>query len=143
MSKPANADRPLSQSSDTPVGHASGGTPHGGADATPILERVQRLRGGTAGAHASIQVELMKEKASSYGRAVAKVEGAYRALEKAEAALDDPDATTSLLDRRARYEAAHATALRARWELVVHREAVGFYRSDDLDRDFPVPRRRR
>ncbi|MDP2304653.1 MAG: hypothetical protein Q8P18_01330 [Pseudomonadota bacterium] len=105
------------------------------------VERFTKLRGGAEGLHRSIQAELAKERAESFARAVAKVERAYRTVAEAAAALDvsPPDERAA---RLARYDEQRSEALRVRWELVVHREAVGLYQQEDFDQEWPIPPRR-
>jgi hypothetical protein len=105
------------------------------------LERFAKLRGGPEDMHRSTLAELAKERAQSYSRAVTKVQGAYDALGKAVAALDACPAG----ERGAcveRYDQARSEALRVRWELAVHREALGFANQEDIDKEWPVPPRR-
>ena len=71
---------------------------------------------------ASLLHEILREKAEAIGRAWRKVEVAYEALEE----NDDGD-------RRDR-------AREARWELVVHREALGLTDHRDVEDAFPLNR---
>lgn len=120
----------------------------GERDPLAALERFARLRAlaegrtGAEGVHQSIQAELAKERALSLARAVAKVRAAYDGLDaiRAEAeAMDEAERGAHLT----RYDAARESALRARWELLVHREAAGLVHQQDLDEEWPVPPRLR
>ncbi|MFN7147391.1 MAG: hypothetical protein ACK4YP_26725 [Myxococcota bacterium] len=113
-------------------------------DDAPILrihERLNALKRGREAALGEVQAEIARERALAHTRAVEKVDRAWLMMIEAERALDRPDG-----DRAARfadYEKARAAALHARWELEVHREAMGLHAPSDIDRDYPIPPRRR
>lgn len=113
-------------------------------DDAPILrisERLAALKLGREGTLGQIQAELLRERALSYSRAIEKVDRAWLAMHEAERALDLPDGDRG--ERLAHYEKARAAALHARWELEVQREAMGHFSPSDIDRDYPIPPRRR
>lgn len=52
------------------------------------------------------------------------------------------DTSTDVSRRRRKLEEFNLKrqeAMRARWELMVHREAIGFLRNDELELDYPIP----
>ncbi len=107
---------------------------------SPYLERL-RVRVNPAQAVADIEREIHQEIASSLGRSEENLE---RALLDVDVVLHRMrGATGDDLARFERdYEAARQVALRRRWELEVHREAVGFRNHAALDRLHPMPPRR-
>ena len=116
--------------------------PDGGTARVMAAERLLRLRAGPEGGYASLQSELLHEKALSYSRAVARVDTAYAALAEAERALDAalPDARAAHLSR---CEEAHDQTVYYRWELLVQREAIGMTDGEEFERSWPAPKRRR
>lgn len=112
-----------------------------GGDRMAAIERFTQLRGGPEGMHRSVQAELQKERAQSYSRAVEKVRTAYRTVEEASAALD-ASPPWERAARLARYDEDRTKAMRARWELLVHREALGLINQEDIDKEWPIPPRR-
>jgi hypothetical protein len=79
--------------------------------------------------------------AAALGRAEDKVNAALLRLELAQRRLADalhgPERRRLVAD----FNALRDEALHARWELLVHREAVGFRRNGILDELYPVPDR--
>ena len=110
----------------------------------PAAPQVERLRErlGVAESQQALEREIAQEIAAALGRAGAKVELALARLAEAGRALD---AAADELERRRcleRFEACRRAALAARHELLIHREAVGIRRHGELERQFPIPRRR-
>lgn len=97
----------------------------GKAGRRSVVDRTDAIQG-------ALEAELRAEMAASLGRAAHKVEVALVALEEA-GRTGDPGG----------WDEARRAALRAKWELQVHREALGLYRHDDLDRLYPIPARPR
>lgn len=108
-----------------------------------INERLAALKLGREGALGQIQAELLRERALSHTRAVEKVDRALLAMVEAGNALDTAPSESARAPLLARYDEARAAALQARWELEVHREAMGHHSPSDIDRDYPIPPRRR
>jgi hypothetical protein len=101
------------------------------------LDRL-RARLDVEGTQAVLEQEIVQEMAAALGRTAAKVDLALLRLEMAARDLAaGGDAAV------ARFNALREEALRARLELVIHREAIGFRRTDEIERTYPVPARRR
>jgi hypothetical protein len=105
------------------------------------LDRLRR-RLDVAQAQASLEKEIIGEMAAALGRAEDKLNTSLLRLEIAARALDDAD-PSDREHRAAVYDARHAEAMRARWELVIHREAVGIWRNDLIEQLYPIPPPRR
>ena len=106
------------------------------------LDRLEQ-RLDVEAAHEVLEQEIVAEMAAALGRSAAKVDLALLRLELAAKDIDaaaDDDERARLV---ARFNALRAEALRARHELAIHREAVGFRRNHELDRLYPVPGPRR
>jgi hypothetical protein len=106
------------------------------------LDRLEQ-RLDVEAAHEVLEQEIVAEMAAALGRSAAKVDLALLRLELAARDIDaaaDDDERARLV---ARFNALRAEALRARHELAIHREAVGFRRNHELDRLYPVPGPRR
>lgn len=104
----------------------------------PYRERLARQFDTGADAR-SLQRELIGEMSSALKRAEDKLAAAISACERAGAdalAARDPARRDEAL---AHYRENRAAALRARWELVIHRESLGFYRHEDVDAHHPIP----
>jgi hypothetical protein len=107
---------------------------------SPYLDRL-RARVDPSRAQDDLETEIRAEIAAALGRAEDKVNAALLRLELAGRDLD----TAADGDRRQRtadFNALREEALHARWELLVHREAVGFRRNGMLDELYPIPPRR-
>jgi hypothetical protein len=108
---------------------------------SPYLERL-RQRLDVEQAHATLEQEIVQEIAAALGRTATKLDYALLRLELAErdlrAATSDDVAACA-----ARFDALREEALRARHELLIHREAVGIRRNDVLEQLYPIPPRRR
>ena len=106
------------------------------------LDRLQQ-RLDVEAAHEVLEQEIVAEMAAALGRSATKVDLALLHLELAardiDAAADDEERGRLV----ARFNALRADALRARYELAIHREAVGFRRNQELERLYPVPAPRR
>ena len=107
----------------------------------PYLERLAR-RFDTGNDARSLQRELIEEMGSALKRAEAKLVTAIEACVRAGDELDGAGDSASREAARARYESRRSEAQRARWELVIHREALGLYRHDDVDHHHRIPPRR-
>ncbi len=105
---------------------------------SPYLDRL-RSRVDVEQAHQSLEQELIQEMAAALGRAEDKVNAALLRLELAAEAVA---AAGDHAERRAcaaAFNARRLDALRARWELLIHREAIGFRRNDVLESLYPIP----
>ena len=103
-----------------------------------LAERIPALR-----EHRSVEHEIMEEMAYALGQASDKVNVELLELDVldhkiAEAA--DPDRRSRLIES---FNRKREAAKRARWELKVHREALGFLRNDELEDIYPIPPKRR
>jgi hypothetical protein len=106
------------------------------------LDRLEQ-RLDVEAAHEVLEQEIVAEMAAALGRSGAKVDLALLRLEMAGREVDaaaDGEGRSALV---ARFNALRAEALRARQELAIHREAVGFRRNQELERLYPVPAPRR
>jgi hypothetical protein len=102
------------------------------------LDRLEQ-RLDVEAAHEVLEQEIVAEMAAALGRSAAKVDLALLHLELAGR---DVDAATDAVERArlvARFNTLRAEALRARHELAIHREAVGFRRNQELERFYPIP----
>ncbi|HZR80311.1 MAG TPA: hypothetical protein VFD92_04365 [Candidatus Binatia bacterium] len=108
---------------------------------SPYLERLRR-RLDVYEAQEQLEKEVVREMAAALGRTEEKLLVALLRLELAgrevDAARDDRDRRRCI----ARFNAAREEALSARYELLVHREAIGFRRNQILETMYPVPPRR-
>ena len=105
------------------------------------LDRL-RARVDVAQAQATLEKEIIAEMASALGRAEDKVNVALLRLEIAGRELADAEPS----DRErclAAYDARHHEATLARWEFVIHREAVGIWRNELIEKLYPIPPHRR
>lgn len=105
---------------------------------SPYLDRLRRCVGAQATQDA-LEAEIAQEIAGALGRAGAKVDLLLLKLQLARDAHDEADGSerSRLADE---YAALRQQALTARWELQVHREAVGMRGSHrSLDETYPIP----
>ena len=108
---------------------------------SPYLDRLRR-RLDPEQAQASLEKEIVQEIAAALGRTAAKVDLALLRLELAGKELDSATGATERAACAARFDARRIEALRARHELLIHREAVGIRRNDILETVYPIPPRR-
>ena len=110
-----------------------------GVESVYLDRLAQRL--DVEAAHEVLEQEIVAEMAAALGRSAAKVDLALLRLELAGREVDasDGDARVAAV---ARFNELRAEALRARHELAIHREAVGFRRNHELERFYPIPSRR-
>jgi len=104
-----------------------------------VASRVEAARGGEG----SLEREVISEMAKTLGRVTRRLTDALERLAKTGRAVDaaaDADARAKLV---AEFNRRRAEAVKARWELLVQREALGFRRHEDIDACYPVPPRRR
>ena len=87
---------------------------------------------------AVVESEIEEERAAALGRAGRKVEMRFetcRALHQQLEASDSSDRAQLLRD----YRAARDEFEHARWQLCVHREAIGLNNHSWIERTFPTP----
>ncbi len=107
---------------------------------SPHLDRLMdRMPKG--GGYRALELELVQEMASALGRASEKVDHALLALEVLGLAVDQAEPATRAA-RVAAFNAQREVALKALWELKVHREALGMRHHHALAQFYPVPPRR-
>jgi len=105
------------------------------AQRNPGAQRLADARG-----QGSLEQEVLSEMASSMRRAEDKVLAALDTLEQAYAAVEAAAGIQTRHDAIARYNEAREVARVARWEMIVHREAIGL-RDSRLVRDrYPIPK---
>lgn len=108
---------------------------------SPYLDRL-RARMDVEQAQSSLEREIIQEIAAALGRTEEKLNYALLRLELAahelNAASDAERAAAG-----AHFDLMREEALRARHELLIHREAVGIRRNDLLETLYPIPPRRR
>jgi hypothetical protein len=109
---------------------------------SPYLDRL-RQRLDVEQAHATLEREIVQEIAAALGRTAAKLDYALLRLELATRELDATAGGDEAAARTAQFDALREEALRARHELLIHREAVGMRRNDLLEQLYPIPPRRR
>ena len=111
---------------------------------SPYLDRLRaRMPTGSS----ELAREILREMASALARSEAKVDAALlrvdleaRAIEEiAGAEVRDAAWRREINARIAAFNREREVALHCRWELLVHREALGFRRNDELATDYPVP----
>lgn len=108
---------------------------------SPYLDRL-RARVTPEAAHQALEQEIIAEMANALGRAEDKVDAALLRLDLAARAIEqapDPDARRA---RITRFNQLREEALRVRRDLLIHREALGFYRNEHLEDVYPIPPRR-
>jgi len=111
---------------------------------------LERLRARFPSPGASLAHDLLQEMASALGRSEAKVEAALvrldlqaRSIEALLAAEQRGGEWRIELNHAiAAFNREREVALHSRWELLVHREALGFRQNEDLPSLYPVPVRR-
>jgi hypothetical protein len=97
----------------------------------------------------NIERELMAEMAAALGRSEAHVLAALDELRAISDALDELERATieppleELARRVAEFNSARERCERRRWELIVHREALGFRPSEIVEQTYPIPAPRR
>jgi hypothetical protein len=104
-----------------------------------VANRVDVARAGEG----SLEREVISEMARTLGRVTRRLTDALERLDRVGRAIDaapDADARARLV---AEFNKRRAEAAKARWELLVQREALGFRRHEDIDACYPIPPRRR
>jgi hypothetical protein len=109
---------------------------------SPYLDRL-RQRLDVEQAHATLEREIVQEIAAALGRTAAKLDYALLRLELSARELDAAVTDEERAIRAEVVEARRTDALRARHELLIHREAVGIRRNEILEQVYPIPPSRR
>jgi hypothetical protein len=109
---------------------------------SPYLDRL-RARLDAGGIRQSLETEIIREVAHALGRSEDKVNHALLELELAARAVDEAADDDTRAARVARFNQVREDALRARQNLRIHREAVGFRRHHDFEKLYPIPPRLR
>ena len=108
---------------------------------SPYLDRLEQ-RLDVAEAQEQLEKEIVREMASALGRTEEKL---LVALLEHDVAARDVDRAGEMGAREAalrRFDERRDAALQARYELLVHREAVGIRRNQVLESLYPIPPRR-
>ncbi len=112
---------------------------------SPYLDRLAARLSTTnlrvAAGLGSIEREIVEEMAYALGRAEDKVNAALLELDVAARAVDtaDDEARHAAV---AEFNALREAAITARWELLIHRESLGFRQNDMLPTYYPIPPKR-
>lgn len=99
----------------------------------PDASRLAQARGQN-----SLEVEFVQEMANALRRSEDKLLRALDALEEAYHAVEDaaPSHRSEAIEH---YNTAQETARVARWEMIVHREAIGLRDSSRIRERYPIP----
>jgi hypothetical protein len=107
-------------------------------DLDPRLEAIaDRLGRGQPAA--ALERQLVEEMADALRRSTEKVDAALAALRRIEHAIATAATDAERDQGAAAFNRERARALLAYWELVIHREALGFRRHDEIARAYPIP----
>ncbi len=109
---------------------------------SPYLDRLRRKL-DVEQAHHDLEREILQEMACALGRAEEKINLALLELQLIERDLDAARGGGAERERLvAQYNVQREVARRYLWELVIHREALGFRRNEVLRECYPIPPRR-
>ena len=92
-------------------------------------------------AYEDLEREILYEMACALGRAEEKVNVALLRLELARRELDEAQPGSEYAERAEKFNSLRELAWQARYELLVHREAVGMRRNEILEQLYPIPPR--
>jgi hypothetical protein len=90
---------------------------------------------------AEVEREIVAEMANALGRSQDKVRTAIARVEEAGRAVDAAPDEAERRVRVERFNELRTLALRARRDLLIHRECIGFRRNDHLETEYPIPPR--
>ena len=90
-------------------------------------------------AQEQLEREIIQEMAAALGRSAEKVVATLGRLAVARRDIDAAVDGAARRDAAVRFNAARVDALRARHELLIHREAVGIRRNEVLETEYPIP----
>jgi hypothetical protein len=91
---------------------------------------------------AAVEAEINEERAAALGRAGRKVQVQFERCQQLIAQLDAPEDLPDRHDLLAEYREARDEFEQRRWQLCVHREAIGLNDHRWIDRVYPTPARR-
>jgi len=86
----------------------------------------------------TLERQLVEEMAYALRCSADKVSQALEQLQRAERDIEAASGPQERHDRIAAYNRQRERAIQVRWELMIHREALGF-RRHQLERFFPIP----
>ena len=107
---------------------------------SPYLDRLDRRLSLAAG-RATLEQEIIEEMAYALTKSADKVNLVLLELDVLRHEIEAAADATVRRDKTVEFNAKRTEAIRARWELMVHRESLGFLRHDGIEQDFPVPER--
>lgn len=105
---------------------------------SPYLDRV-RDRAGPEHELRAVQREIVAEMAYALKCAERKVNEALLECDLHAAHWNAAASREQRQEHAAGFADARARARRAKWEYMVHREAIGLLWTDEIDREFPIP----
>jgi uncharacterized protein YdiU (UPF0061 family) len=108
---------------------------------SPYLDRL-RARLDVAQTQESLEKEIVQEMAQALGRTEEKLNLALLRLELAARHADEAPNDAQRTLRAKQFNDLRSNALRARHELLIHREAIGIRRNQILETLYPIPPRR-
>lgn len=109
---------------------------------SPYLDRLKK-KVDVELATEELEKEIVQEMASALGRAGDKVDYALLRLEVVARAIDEAPSPGERRARIARWNVLREEAIQARYELRIHREAVGIRSNRVLETMYPIPPRKR
>lgn len=109
---------------------------------SPYLDRLKK-KIDVELATEELEKEIVQEMASALGRAGDKVDYALLRLDLVAKAIDEAPNPAERRKKIARWNELREEAIEARYELRIHREAVGIRRNRVLEAMYPIPPRRR
>lgn len=109
---------------------------------SPYLDRLKR-KVDVELATEELEKEIVQEMASALGRAGDKVDYALLRLDLVADAIEKARTPHERRQKIARWNDLREEAIEARYELRIHREAVGIRQNRVLESTYPIPPRRR
>ncbi len=109
---------------------------------SPYLDRLKK-KVDVELATDELEKEIVQEMASALGRAGDKVDYALLRLDVVARAIDEAPSPSERRTRVARWNQLREEAIQARYELRIHREAVGIRDNRVLEALYPIPPRKR
>lgn len=108
---------------------------------SPYLDRLKR-KVDVELATEELEKEIVQEMASALGRAGDKVDYALLRLDLVARAIEEAPTPQERREKIARWNELREEAIEARYELRIHREAVGIRQNRVLESMYPIPPRR-
>ena len=109
---------------------------------SPYLDRLKQ-RVDVELATEELEQEIVREMASALGRTARRVDYALLRMEVAARKIEQSAPGPQRRRRIADWNGLREEALQARYELRIHREAVGIRRNAVLEREYPIPDRKK